>query len=334
MRIGLLAFATKTGLGYQAKSYFKHLPVTKVLELDNRIHNNYKQENWYPDSIKVNGVPAVKILDKFVDNLDVIIFAETPVNLEIYEIARSKNVKTVNIVNWEYFDSSIMGKNLVPDAIIMPSVWYFNAARQFCDKTDVGLYQLHHPVDRADFPFRLRKSFDHFHVAGQPLRHDDRNGTLDYLKAFPDGLVTIQNKKTARFLKRSYRNAKIVKNVESKDLYDFGDTLVLPRHYGGNCLPLNEAISCGLPVVMPDASPNSNLLPNGWLVPVENSGELEIVSKIDTHSVSSQLLRDKVASVSKNIIENSKIANDIAETISWDNMKAEYIHVLEKIISN
>jgi glycosyltransferase involved in cell wall biosynthesis len=43
------------------------------------------------------------------------------------------------------------------------------------------------------------------------------------------------------------------------EMYRDQHVLVLPRRYGGLCLPALEAAACGLAVVMPDASPNREL---------------------------------------------------------------------------
>ena len=49
-------------------------------------------------------------------------------------------------------------------------------------------------------------------------------------------------------------------------LYADFDALIMPRRYGGLCLPLNEALTGGLPVIMSHTSPNDAVLPGDWLV--------------------------------------------------------------------
>ena len=50
-------------------------------------------------------------------------------------------------------------------------------------------------------------------------------------------------------------------------LYAGFDALIMPRRYGGLCLPCNESLTSGLPVIMPNTSPNDAVLPADWLVP-------------------------------------------------------------------
>lgn len=37
--------------------------------------------------------------------------------------------------------------------------------------------------------------------------------------------------------------------------------MILPRKYAGLCLPMNEALMSGLPVIMTDIEPNNVILP-------------------------------------------------------------------------
>ena len=49
-------------------------------------------------------------------------------------------------------------------------------------------------------------------------------------------------------------------------LYAGFNALIMPRRYGGLCLPMNEALTSGLPVIMSNTSPNDAVLPGDWLV--------------------------------------------------------------------
>ena len=43
--------------------------------------------------------------------------------------------------------------------------------------------------------------------------------------------------------------------------------LIYPGRYGGLALPMNEAMTSGLPVIMSNTSPNYASLPHDWLIP-------------------------------------------------------------------
>jgi glycosyltransferase involved in cell wall biosynthesis len=79
-----------------------------------------------------------------------------------------------------------------------------------------------------------------------------------------------------------------------QDIYHGADALILPRRYGGNCLPLNEAISTGMPVLMPDISPNNQFLDRTWLMPAEIVGQFEPRTVIDIYGVKPEDLAAKI----------------------------------------
>jgi hypothetical protein len=57
------------------------------------------------------------------------------------------------------------------------------------------------------------------------------------------------------------------------DQYKDGDVLVIPRKYGGLCLPMQEALAHGIPVIMPDIEPNDYRVAEttGWSKPTKTN---------------------------------------------------------------
>jgi glycosyltransferase involved in cell wall biosynthesis len=328
-KLGVLAYSTKTGLGYQTKSYVKHLNPSKVLEINLSPFNGKQQHNWFPDAQKVVGYPKDHELREFLSGLDTVLMAETPLNYNLYSIAREMGVRTVNVINWEFFDHIVYPNHPLPDAFIMPSMWYWDDAKAFADAHGVEIYQIHHPVDRDELPFRGRHTSKPLHIAGNPAVND-RNGTWDFMAACPDGIVTTQSDDLARHLRMRYRHCNVFTNVaDYNELYNLGDVLVFPRRYGGNCLPLNEALSTGMPVIMPDISPNNHLLPPEWLVPATCTDSFTPRTKIEMYSVDIDALRAKIEWFrSADMAVESKKADAIAQSISWEVLKPRYLDVL------
>lgn len=329
MRIGTLAYRTETGLGYQAKSYVDHLGVDKVLVVDLSRYNGIPLNNWYPGTQTVVGYPKEADLIRFLTDLDVVILAETPLNYDLYRLARERGIRTVVVINWEFFDYYQHPDYPKPDVIIMPSVWYYQAAKEWCDANGVECYQLHHPVDTDVFTPRLRNTKKFIHIAGKPATND-RNGTWEYLQAVPDGTVVTQSHELARHIAMRYRHSRVHTNIkDATQMYHLGDILVFPRRYGGNCLPLNEALASGMPVIMPDISPNNHLLPSEWLVPANIVDSFTPRTKIDLYSVEQAALYEKLEWFRRcNIEEESQKAIDIAQTISWNALKDKYLEIL------
>lgn len=313
--LGLIAVSSKTGLGYQTRDYYRHLKPQKTLVVDiSSINNTTQNPDWYPDATFVKGFPQPKQIEQFLQGLDVVLTAETPYNFELFTLAKQKGVKTICVENPEFYDYFKYPQLPMPDKIILPSTWLEAEIRNHAEPKGVEVVQLHHPVDRLEFPFTLRTKPSYLHIAGNPAVND-RNGTFMALNV-KDITITIQKTRVANFIKSRYK-ARVVEPETRQQLYTFGDVLVLPRRYGGNCLPLNEALSSGLPVIMPDISPN-NILPKNWLVPAYKDGYFEPRAKIDLYSVDKDKLLETVYNL--DIEKESKIANEIADTISWQTL--------------
>lgn len=328
-RLGLIARRDWTGLGVQTRSYYKHLNPEKTMVVDiSNLNGNKQNLDWYPNEMLVQGFPnKLQIID-FLRGLDVVLTAETPYNFELYTLAKQMNVKVANVINWEFFDHNKNPRLPMPDMIIMPSVWYLREAQLFGSKNNVKVKYLHHPVDREEITYRHRTTGIPFHIAGKPASHD-RNGTYTFMNAFPDGRVATQSSDLAKHLRARYRHSKIYDNIQNyNELYSIGDILVFPRKYGGNCLPLNEALASGCPVIMPDIEPNNHLLPKEWLVPARRVGQFEPRTVIDIHEVDIQQLFETTQLVRERIAMHSETANQIADKISWTNMKQEWLEFL------
>jgi glycosyltransferase involved in cell wall biosynthesis len=77
---------------------------------------------------------------------------------------------------------------------------------------------------------------------------------------------------------------------DQAELYTDFDALILPRRYGGLCLPMNEALLSGLPVIMPDCSPNNDVLPTHWLIPATRTGSFMARTEIELHEADPRAL--------------------------------------------
>lgn len=334
MRLGILAYSTHTGLGYQTRDYFNHLKPDKIMHIDISQFNQMPQHyDWYPeDVLRVKGIPTDQDIEYFVKDLDVILMAETPLNYNLYSIARRHGVKTAVAINWEFFDHLVHPEYPHPDMIIMPSMWKFNEAEEFCNKYGIALTYLHHPVDRSIFKYHNRKVPKFLHIAGRPATND-RNGTWNFVNSGVDGVVITQSDDLGRHIRMRNSSIRVVNNIqEPQSMYDYGDVIVLPRKYGGNCLPLNEALSCGLPVIMPNISPNNALLPSEWLVEASVVDSFTPRTKIDIYEVNQHALNEKIEWFrNQDISVLSEQANKIADSISWKTLKPKWQEVLENI---
>lgn len=333
MRLTLLVRADETGLGYQTRSYYKWLKPHKTVIIDiSNLNNNPQHYDWYKDTHLIRGIPKEHQLRDILSDTDVLLTAETSYNLDLYKVAREMGVKTVCVENPEFYDHVKYPGFEMPDLIILPSTWMEDEIRKHAESRGTKVVQLHHPVDRSEIQFKLRTTVKPLHMAGKPAAND-RNGTWDYLNACPAGVVTTQDHRLAEQIRRRYRNARVLSNITDQNwLYQTGDIFVLPRKYGGNCLPLNEALASGMPVIMPDIVPNNNLLPKEWLVPAKKIAEFYPRTKVDIYQVDPDKLRETIAYFNTgNIQEESQKASNIADTISWETLLPKWQGALESV---
>lgn len=329
----MLVRADMTGLGLQTRAYYKHLEPHKTIQIDISADNGQRQYDWYPDALKIQGFPLPSQFDEILDDIDVLLTGETPYNLDLYAAARAKGIKTICVENPEFYDHIAYPEFELPDMMILPSVWLESEIRAHAEALGTKVVQLHHPVDRDDFPFRERSQATFMHLAGKPAV-SDRNGTFDFMNACPEGIVTVQDDDLAHQIRRQYRHSTVYTDIENpKDIYDLADIMVLPRRYAGNCLPLNEALSTGQPVIMTNISPNSHILPSDWLVNAEVIDYIEPRFRIDVYQANHQELTDKLDWFrGQDIAKHSRIANEIAESISWTTLLPKYREAIESIL--
>lgn len=330
MRLTLLAVASETGLGYQTRAYYKHLKPDRTIIIDISALNGQKQHyEWYPDAEVIEGIPTHEQLSFILKDTDILLTAETVYNMDLYRVAKIMGVKTICVENPEFYDHVKYPQYDMPDVIILPSVWKQDEITEHAVSRGAKVVQIHHPVDLDDFPLIERTSSRFLHIAGKPAAND-RNGTWDFLDACPEGVITTQNKEFANLIRKRYRHSRVLDNIQDpKLLYQMGDVLVLPRKYGGNCLPLNEALASGMPVIMPDISPNNHLLPSDWLVPAYVTGSFEPRTQVDIYTVDHAALVQKLQWFrEQNMAEQSKRARSIAETISWQHLLPQYKEVI------
>src|SRR6202035_4449776 len=95
-KLGLLTYATSTGLGYQTKSLHDHLKPSKTMLVDLSQYNHMPLDpTWYKAPITTHGFPTDYEIDQFLDGLDVVFVCETPLNYYLFKRARELGIKTI-----------------------------------------------------------------------------------------------------------------------------------------------------------------------------------------------------------------------------------------------
>lgn len=319
MRLGIIVRTDRSGLGYQSRAFREMLRPDKVLEI--------KQGDE---------LPSFAQYEDFLKDIDVMLTCETPYVYEAWNWARMAGVKTFCIPNWEFFDGLIQPNMPHPDQYILPSYWHLEEMQTLFP----GTVYLPQPVPdfkqarETNLNRRGKRRF--VHIVGTNAIYD-RNGWADLRDALAetkaDFELTVYSQKEITGVADPRVSYHIFDIEDQAELYTDFDALILPRRYGGLCLPMQEALIAGLPVIMPDIEPNNKVLPKEWLLPAEVTAQFEGRATIDVHSSSGLAKKiDELCALSDAAMQQMKQqAYKIGyENYSFDVLKCKYKQLLNR----
>lgn len=348
MKLGLIARADNSGLGIQSWEFARHMQPDRTLIIDVShladagLHCNKRTfTDRYPGATSFKGwIPPMSVLRDFLQGLDTVFVAETPYNYALFSIAKAMGVRSVLQYNWEFLDYLRNQDLPKPSLFAAPSTWHY---RDLPYRDKVML-----PVPIATDRFTPREhgaTAAHFvHIVGRPALHD-RNGTASLLCALRHVTATVTV--TMRCQQPGYVCGLIHKHhihtpdnvtliddctpVDNYwDNYTTGDVLIMPRRFGGLCLPMNEALGAGMPVIAPGIEPNK-WLPSRWLVPARREGSFTSRSQIDLYGTIERALAAKIDEFATNATlfgDALESAHKLADELSWAALKPEYDRIL------
>lgn len=349
MKVGLLAYSSNTGLGYQTRHFYEHIGADKVLISDLSKHNQMPVDHsWCKKPRICDGIPKNEDVEWLVDGMDLVFVCETPLNFHLFKYARQKGVKTVLQYNYEFLHYLKYRNDHPPDVLASPSYWNIPAVEK------LGIAPVKYlpvPIDVSRIPYRqIDKVETLVHIAGRPAALD-RNGTrlfLDLAMKYKDKYkykLYYQEprdgggKEIFAALKHRIESVniqlgdifEIITDVEDNtEMYASGDVLILPRRYGGLCLPLWEALSAGMPVIMTDISPNDQVLPKSWLVKADVYQFLKTRTMIPVFDARLESFAGPLGYIERNIERCSREAREMAEMMSWSNRKRFYLELFKE----
>lgn len=337
MKLGLIARQDNTGVGLQTWELFRHLdPYTTVAltmgDVEGHVHRREFPER-YPGSVPAtySGTYGSGRIRPYCETLselkkcDVVLTVETPYDHMMVEDLQSAGVKVVVVANREFLEWIVNEKLPRPDLFISPSSWCL-------DQWPENTVFLPHPVDRKRLPFRARRHAERFlHLAARAFR--DRAGTeiVSFAAGMFKGDVTVR---TQDPLIKKFRHVKYeVKDIDNYwDVYDGMDVLVAPRRYGGQSLPVNEALSLGMPVIALDREPERSMLPKESLIPATMIRMLKVSGgEVPLYNAKPALLAQRMREFQDNprlVRSLSLDADERAQAISWSVLKPRWEEVL------
>jgi glycosyltransferase involved in cell wall biosynthesis len=330
----LIARADNRGLGQQTWAVQRNLHPAKTMVVDcPSMQPLQLHTDRFPGAHIVRGLPTELDYAQFLDGLDVVYTAETGYG-DLWSIANRMGVRTVLHANYEFLDLRDQ-----PTVWAAPSLWNF-------DRWPAGTTHLPVPIETDRFPITEKPltASRFLHIVGRPAIHD-RNGTVDLLLALQH--VTAPITVTVTCQQPGYVSSLISEHnihtpnnvtlvVDSADrddywtVYDNQHAMILPRRFGGLCLPANEAIGAGIPFIMPNIEPNNLWLCGAWLTEAIHAGEFSAKQHIQFYRTDPQVLAAKIdqLALDEDFYGHSVyMARNLRKALSWETLTPRYLEV-------
>jgi glycosyltransferase involved in cell wall biosynthesis len=255
VKVGLIARGEDRGLGNLTWEFARHVKPERVLlvhmgELA-RGFDMHADRYESPTVVSFDGVALPETaVREWLDGLDVVYSAETFYDHRLPLWAADAGVRTILHVMPEFYREHVPQ----PDEIWLPTQWRSeHVPHARIVPVPVALDRW--PIEQKDLGEKMRV----LHVAGRRAAAD-RNGTtlvfaaVNRLIGNVEVVVTCQD--PLRTPNRRGLDVRAMNEPDYWKLYRDFDVLLMPRRFGGLCLPAQEAAAAGLALVMTDTSPN------------------------------------------------------------------------------
>lgn len=342
MKIGLVARADDRGLGMLTWAFYRHMQPERTLVVDmGGIARGFVQHlDRYPGEQVVtfdgHSLPEVKCR-AWLSGLDVVFLAETAYDWRLVTWAKERDVATVVLSMAEFWKHPHQPELPMPTQVWAPTSWRLDLLPEGTPVVPVPVEDDVFPLTPAGVGDRLQI----VHVAGHRAA-GDRNGTLQLLVAAQrvrepmDIYVHTQDERLPAVRKLSQGVTLHLLpggKATRPELYEGMHLHVLPRRYGGLCLPAQESLASGLALAMTQVSPN----PQTWpVVPLRGrwegrqatpSGE---VRSFAADPVYLARVLDDLARHPERVAELQTQATAWSKAHSWSELRGVYVDRLEE----
>ena len=219
------------------------------------------------------------------NKLDVVIFVEEQHTKNLLPICNKLSIKSINYIVWENFNPTELQYYNQFTHLVCPTKSSYNLLKNeyLLDNTvyvqwgvDLSVYQWQEPI-KKDKPLI-------FFPAGYGGVNDRKNEDA-VIKAFsyvcPRDKMNLhihtQKEGQAGQAQGIIKTSGTVSNQELIQFYKEADLVVLPSRWEGNCLPQQESLALGRPVIITDCAPlNERVIEgeNGYLIKVKEFKEV------------------------------------------------------------
>lgn len=254
MRVGVVSPLTDRGLGIQSWEAARHLDA-EVLFVETKDPSAPSHPERARNATRVRWAQGLDpgIVRPWLDRVDVVYAAETFYDRRFTAWANEAKTTTVLHANPEFWT----GRDH-PTLLWSATPWRHDVMPTYSQVVPYPVTtDRFTPAEPHDGPCRW------VHVAGKRAIAD-RNGTdtvvaaLAHLRQPCELRIVVQHGEVPALpnLPSHVQVTHVDPPADYWRLYDDADALVLPRRYGGLCLPVQEACAAGLAVVMSDLTPN------------------------------------------------------------------------------
>lgn len=280
MKIGMIARCENRGLGNLTREWYEHMNPDLVM-LWMPSHDLPLHKDWYPGALWMpHGADYENDVREALSEIDVLYSAETMYDWRIAQWARDAGCKTVCHMMPEYFRAEHF---IEVDQWWTPTRWRLNHLPRSTRVVPVPI-----ATKRYEVPEKLEIDgpIHWLHPAGARARKD-RNGTMLFLQALghlrEQHVVTVASQDAIH----SMLGPAMTRNVEMRWLdevdhywenYQGQQAVVLPRKYGGLCLPALEGMGAYCALLMTNAKPQQDEWPIIAL-PTDYSGEIHLYNE-------------------------------------------------------
>lgn len=327
MLLGVIARVDGRGLGNQTWEVARHLEPARILVV--RAPGSEAQ-GFVPDLGRFPGatvgtinehnwtLPEDEVRD-WLSGLDVVYSAETLYDWRLADWARDANCSTVVHVNPEFYmhHRKVLAE---PTEWWAPTDWRIGHL-----PAGTRVVEMPVPTDRFGPP---ADGISVLHVGGRAAT-GDRNGTDLVLQAStlaPEIPFTVATQTPIR----RPREVRLIEHTENYwDLYAGHSILLLPRRYGGLCLPTIEACGAGMVPVMTDTVPNRS-----WpIVPLRVDRVTEVhlpAGRIDSHATTAEHIAEALRPVVDNLDEHRTQVAEWTQEHSWEALAPSWLEHLDR----
>jgi len=337
VKLGVIARCEARGLGNQTWEVCRHLQPARVLLIDPGRDDRFdrcpeRYADWDTTTAPwIGGRLDENTIRGWLDGLDVVYTAETPYDVRLPGWCEDAGVGLVLHANPEFVS---------PTAAKIRATWW-SATPWRLQHLPAGTRVVPMPVPEAPYKAEPGARVRFLHTAGWPAL-EDRNGTEIVVEAAQrmtaecDVIIRGQHRSILGYHVPKGRPARLVVECGSVpdywDLYRDADVLVMPRRFGGLCLPVIEAMAVGLPVVMSDCSPNEI-----WPGPRVTAHAFRTVAtpagRIPLHDTDPDELAatlDKIATAPGLAADLRQEAIEWAATHSWAALRDSWLEELQR----